>query len=42
MLIGRAETWLKNNSYDNKIIKWDTKKVGRNTSRFWTENESIF
>ena len=28
MLIGRAETWLKNNSYNNKIIKWDTKKWG--------------
>ena len=25
MLIGRAETWLKNNSYNNKIIKWATK-----------------
>lgn len=28
ILIGRAETWLKNNSYNNKIIKWDTKKWG--------------
>lgn len=28
MLIGRAETWLKNNSYNNKIIKWNTKKWG--------------
>lgn len=28
ILIGRAEAWLKNNSYHNKIIKWDTKKWG--------------
>ena len=28
MLIGRAETWLKNNSFNNKIIKWDTKEWG--------------
>ncbi len=27
-LIGRAETWLKNNSYSNKILKWDTDNWG--------------
>lgn len=27
-LIERAETWLKNNSYDNPILKWDTESWG--------------
>lgn len=27
-LIARAETWLKNNSINHEIIKWDTKKWG--------------
>lgn len=27
-LIERAETWLKNNSYDTKIVKWETKAWG--------------
>ena len=27
-LIIRAENWLKNNSYDNKILKWETKAWG--------------
>jgi ribonuclease HI len=27
-LIKRAETWLKNNTYDNPILKWETKKWG--------------
>lgn len=28
MLISRAETWLKKNSYENPILKWDTKRWG--------------
>jgi len=27
-LISRAEIWLKNNSYNNKILKWETKAWG--------------
>ncbi len=27
-LIERAETWLKNNSFDNPILKWDTESWG--------------
>ena len=27
-LIARAETWLKNNTYDNRILKWETEKWG--------------
>jgi ribonuclease HI len=27
-LISRAETWLKNNSYSTKIVKWETKAWG--------------
>lgn len=27
-LIARAETWLRNNSYDNPILKWDTEHWG--------------
>jgi ribonuclease HI len=27
-LIERAEKWLKENSYSNKILKWDTSKLG--------------
>ncbi|MBN8641015.1 MAG: viroplasmin family protein [Flavobacteriales bacterium] len=27
-LISRAEIWLKNNSYENKILKWETKAWG--------------
>lgn len=27
-LIARAETWLKSNTYDNKILKWETEKWG--------------
>ena len=27
-LIERAETWLKNNSYNNKILKWNTEEWG--------------
>lgn len=27
-LIGRAETWLKNNTWDNPILKWDTERWG--------------
>ena len=28
VLIHRAEIWLKQNTYTNKIIKWDTKQLG--------------
>lgn len=28
MLIERAETWLKNNTWSNELLKWDTKKWG--------------
>ncbi|CAI9395341.1 Ribonuclease H [Bacillus sp. T2.9-1] len=27
-LMERAEKWLKENSYSNKILKWDTNKYG--------------
>jgi ribonuclease HI len=27
-LIDRAEHWLKNNTYKNKILKWETKAWG--------------
>jgi len=27
-LITRAETWLKNNTYTTKIVKWETKAWG--------------
>lgn len=27
-LIERAETWLKNNTYDNPVLKWDTESWG--------------
>lgn len=27
-LVKRAETWLANNSYPNRIIKWNTEKWG--------------
>ncbi|MCO6491589.1 MAG: ribonuclease H family protein [Phaeodactylibacter sp.] len=27
-LIARAETWLKNNTWDNPILKWDTERWG--------------
>lgn len=27
-LVARAENWLKNNTYKNPIIKWDTDKLG--------------
>ena len=27
-LIARAEAWLRNNQYDNRIIKWETEQWG--------------
>jgi ribonuclease HI len=27
-LVDKAEYWLENNSYDNKILKWDTANWG--------------
>ena len=27
-LIRRAELWLRNNTYDNKVMKWNTKEWG--------------
>lgn len=33
-LIKRAETWLKTNSFPNKILKWDTKNWGENPADF--------
>ena len=27
-LIDRAETWLKNNSYQNELLKWNTERWG--------------
>ena len=33
-LISRAENWLKNNSYPNKILKWNTESWGENPADF--------
>jgi ribonuclease HI len=33
-LLARAEAWLKNNSYRNKILKWETKAWGENPADF--------
>lgn len=33
-LIQRAETWLKTNSYKNKVLKWDTDNWGENPADF--------
>lgn len=33
-LIARAEQWLKDNAYPNKLIKWDTKQWGENPADF--------
>jgi ribonuclease HI len=33
-LITRAEEWLKNNSYENRVLKWDTDKWGENPADF--------
>lgn len=33
-LIKRAIVWLKNNSYDNEILKWETKAWGENPADF--------
>ncbi len=33
-LIDRAEGWLKNNSYSNSILKWETKVWGENPADF--------
>lgn len=33
-LIARAESWLQNNSYKNKILKWETSAWGENPADF--------
>lgn len=33
-LLSRAENWLMNNSYDNKILKWETAVWGENPADF--------
>jgi ribonuclease HI len=33
-MINRAEKWLKDNSYPNKILKWETKAWGENPADF--------
>jgi ribonuclease HI len=33
-LLDRAEKWLNNNSYPNKILKWETKSWGENPADF--------
>lgn len=33
-LLTRAEDWLKNNSYSNKILKWETAEWGENPADF--------
>ena len=33
-LIDRAIKWLNENSYDNKILKWETKAWGENPADF--------
>ncbi len=33
-LIRRAEEWLENHTYPNKILKWDTKRWGENKADF--------
>ncbi len=34
VLLQRAEKWLNENSYTNKVIKWETKKWGENPADF--------
>jgi len=34
ILLERAVTWLKNNTYTNKILKWETKAWGENPADF--------
>ncbi len=33
-LLSRAETWLKTNRYDNKVLKWETREWGENPADF--------
>lgn len=33
-LLARAENWLKNNNYPNKILKWETSEWGENPADF--------
>ncbi|RLL41316.1 ribonuclease H [Oceanobacillus piezotolerans] len=37
-LIDRAEHWLRNNTYQNKILKWDTKKWGEIKADYGRKN----
>lgn len=33
-LLNRAETWLHNNTYSNKVLKWETERWGENPADF--------
>ena len=33
-LIARAEKWLENNTYENELLKWETKAWGENPADF--------
>jgi ribonuclease HI len=33
-LLQRAEQWLKDNKYNNKVLKWETKAWGENPADF--------
>ena len=37
-LVARAEQWLKTNTYNNPIIKWDTEKLGEIPADFGRKN----
>jgi ribonuclease HI len=33
-MLSRAELWLKNNTFENTILKWETKAWGQNQADF--------
>ena len=33
-IIARAEKWLENNTYENELLKWETKAWGENPADF--------
>ena len=33
-MLSRAEKWLENNTYENELLKWETKAWGENPADF--------
>lgn len=33
-MLARAENWLKNNTFENELLKWETKAWGENPADF--------